>query len=531
MKKYDLIIKNAKIIDGTGAPWFRGDVGVKDGKINYIGNLNGFEAEKIIDAKEKTLAPGFVDCHTHSDFLLLREPEMVSKLAQGVTTVMIGACGISPAPIVDEKKELLDKYVGFTKAGVEPEYNWNTFGEYLNVLEDLDLGVNIAAFLGHGTIRLNAMGFDDRLATPEEMEEMKEQIKGAMEDGAFGMTTGLVYPPGVYSDEEELVELSKVLKDYNGVYLSHVRNESNELRESIQEVINIARKAGVAVQAHHHKACGKENWGTVKTTLNMIEAARKEGVDITLDQYPYPVASTTLRAMLPPWANEGGIEKIKERLQNTDTRKKIYEDIINTDDWDNYLKNCDGAEGVQILFTPETAEFEGKTLVEVGEILGIDPLEAAFELIIKNNGADNACYYMMSEEDVKFVMKSPVTMIGSDSIPVAPGAKCHPRTNGTFPRVLGKYVREEGAIELEEAIRKMTSFPATRFGLHGKGLIKVGMDADLVLFDPDIIIDGADFIDPFKLPEGIEYVIVNGCVAMKNNEFMGEKKGKVLRRT
>lgn len=530
MNSFDLVIKNARIIDGTGSPWYRGDVGIRDGKIAYIGKIESSENAEIIDAKDKVLAPGFIDCHTHSDFLLLREPEMTSKLAQGITTVMIGACGISPAPICDEKKELLDKYVGFTKAGVEPKYNWNSFGEYLNVLDELELGVNIAAFLGHGTVRLNVMGFDDRLATTEEMEAMKVQIAEAMEDGAFGMTTGLVYPPGVYSDEDELVELSKVLKDYNGIYLSHLRDESNGLVDSVQEIINIAERAQVPVQGHHHKASGKQNWGIVKTTLKMIEDARTRGVDITLDQYPYPVASTTLRAMLPPWANEGGIEKIKERLQDPETRKKIYDDIINTTDWDNTYRNCGGGEGAQILFTPKTPEFEGKFLNEVGEILGMDPLEAAFELIIKNEGADNACYYSMSEDDVKYIMKSPVTMIGSDSIPVAPGAKCHPRTNGTFPRVLGKYVREENVISLEEAISKMTSFPATRFGLHGKGLIKPGMDADLVLFNQDTVIDGADFEDPIKPPRGVEYVLVNGKVAMVDNEFKDVREGRVLRR-
>ena len=261
---YDLVVKNARIVDGTGSPWFRGDIGVKDGKISYVGKLpEDVCADEIIDAGGQVLSPGFIDSHAHSDFVLFRDPTMLSKLKQGVTTQMIGPCGISPAPIKPERVELLDKYVGFIKAGAEPKYNWQTFGEYLNVLDELDLGTNIGSYVGHGTVKLNVMGFDARKPTEEELKEMRRQVRDAMADGAFGMTTGLIYPPGVYSEPEEIVEVAKALKEFNGVYLSHMRSEGNNVVQAVKETINVAEKVGIPAQVHHHKACGKKNRGIV----------------------------------------------------------------------------------------------------------------------------------------------------------------------------------------------------------------------------------------------------------------------------
>lgn len=531
MSNFDLLIENAKIIDGTGNPWFYGNIGVKDGKISYIGpKQENINSNETIDAKYQVLAPGFIDCHTHSDFALLRDPGMATKLKQGVTTQMIGPCGISAAPISPEKVELLDSYAGFAKGGVVPKYNWETFADFLNVINKLTLGTNIGAYVGHGTVRINVMGFDARKPTEDELIEMKEQIKEAMEDGAFGLSTGLIYPPGVYSEPEEIEELAKVLYDYNGVYLSHIRNESHDLLKSVKETIDVAKSANVPVQIHHHKAMGITNWGLVKESIKLIENARNKGLDVTIDQYPYTASSTTLRSCLPPWVHEGGIEKVIDRLNDPSTRKRIIEEIKYTEDWENFYKNSNGADGVLISYTPYTPEFQGKTLEEVGKIVGKEPLDALCDIIATNKGNDTACYNMIGEDDIKYVMKSPYTMIGSDSIPVAQGTNCHPRTNGTFPRILGKYVREEETLGLEEAVSKMTGFPANRFNIKGKGLIKEGYDADLVLFDPDTILDGATYEDPFIDPVGINYVLVNGHLAIKDGETTGKTFGRVIKR-
>lgn len=531
MSDFDLMIRNAKIIDGTGNPWFYGDIGIRDGKISYIGILpENASCNDVIDAKRQVLSPGFIDCHTHSDFVLLRDPGMVSKLKQGVTTQMIGPCGISAAPISPDKVNLLDSYTGFAKAGVNPEYNWETFGEYLDVIDTLPLGTNVGAYVGHGTVKINVMGFESRMPTEKELAEMKKQVGDAMKDGAFGMSSGLIYPPGVYSEPEEIEEIAKALKEYNGVYLSHIRNESHDLLKSVAETIHVAEAANIPVQVHHHKAMGIKNWGLVKDSVKLIEEARRRGLDVTIDQYPYTASSTTLRACLPPWVHEGGIQKIVERLNDKSVRARIIDEIENTDNWENFYKNSDGAIGVLVSYTPLTPQFEGKTLDEIGHMTGKKPLEALCDIIAANKGNDNACYHMLGENDVKYVMKCPYTMIGSDSIPVAPGAKCHPRTNGTFPRVLGKYVREEKTLTLEEAISKMSGYPANRFNIKGKGLIKTGYDADLIIFNPDTVSDGATYDDPFKEPEGISHVFVNGQLVIKDGELTGKVSGRVLRR-
>lgn len=531
MNDYELVIRNARIVDGSASPWYRGDVGINGGIIEFVGGLpEEVEAKTEIDAGDMILAPGFVDIHTHNDFALLRDSHLLTKLKQGVTTQMIGQCGISPAPIKKETVELIDAYTGFVKAGAEPSWEWRRFSEYLDVLDSLELGLNVGAFVGHGTIRLNVLGFDSRDPDEEELGEMRQLAYQAMEDGAFGMTSGLIYPPGVYSKPKEITEIARGLVDRQGIYLSHMRNESNTVVEAVQETIAVAEDAGIPGQVVHHKACGQKNFGLVKKTLKLLEEARERGVDMTVDQYPYAASSTTLRSILPPWVHEGGVEKVLGVLKDPEKRKRIRKEIETTENWENMLMHSGGFDGVMVVYTPKTPQYEGKTLTEIGEILGNDPLEAAFDIIVENRGSDNACYFMLDENDVKYVMKHPLVMIGSDSIPAAPGAKCHPRTNGTFPRVLGKYVRQEKTLRLEEAVWKMTGFPATRLNLQKKGFIKRGMDADLVLFDPETVIDGATFEEPFNEPVGILKVIIDGKVVMEDNEFTGIAAGKVLRK-
>ncbi len=530
VSEFDLIIRNSRIVDGTNSPWFWGDVGVKDGKIECVCVLPpGVHCGQEIDAHGEVLAPGFVDMHTHNDFLLLKDPAMVSKLKQGVTTIMVGQCGISPAPIRPDKVPLFDAYTGFVKAGVKPEWNWESFADFLDVLDGLKLGVNVGAFVGQGTIRLCVLGFEIRMPTNEELVEMRLLVHQAMEEGSFGMTSGLIYPPGVYSTSGEIEEIAKGLQEKKGLYLSHMRNESVDVVKSIHETIAVAERVGIPGQILHHKACGRKNFGKVRETLSLLEKARDRGVDMTVDQYPYTACSTTLRGILPPWVQEGGLAELMGRLSDSATRKQLKKEILTTENWENMLLSSGGAEGVMVLYSPDTPEYEGKTLPQIGEIMGQDSLDAAFDVILANNGCDNACYFMLDEDDVKCVMKHPLVMVASDTIPAAPGAKCHPRSNGTFPRVLGKYVREEKTLRLEEAVWKMSGFPATRLKLEKKGFIKAGMDADLVLFNPDTILDGATFENPFGEPRGISHVFMRGCLAVKDGEYAGVAEGKVLR--
>ena len=531
---YDVIFRNAKILDGARSPWFRGSVAIRAGRIERVGNIPaGSAAREEIDVQDNFLCPGFIDAHTHSDFVLLRDPAALPKLKQGVTTQVIGQCGFSPAPVEAENIPLLDSYMGFIKAGVKPVWNWRSFGEWLEVLEQLDLGTNIAGMFGHGTVKIDVMGFDDRLPERSEMEQMKTLVRDSMREGAFGMTSGLAYPPGLYSSREELLELTAVLAEFDGLYATHMMNESNDIVRCIQDTIEILERNRIRGQISHHKVTGEKNRGMIQKTLALIEAARKRGIDIAADQYPYTATSTTLRSILPPWVSEGGLIKMIERLENEELRTRIKNEIHSSPDprWENQLENCGGPENAVILYTPETLEFQGKNLLEISRITGQDYLDAAFDIIIRNRGCDTAYYFEIAEEDVHYAMRHPLVMIASDSIPPAPGSRCHPRANGTFPRVIGRYVRDGEVLSLEEAVWKMSGFPASRIGLRGKGQVSPGMDADLVVFDLDKIAEGADYRNPDNEPEGILYVFVNGEKVLDHGSYTRRTPGKVIRRS
>lgn len=533
---FDTLFLDAKIIDGSGGPWYRGDVGVRGGKIAEIGRLAGKSAARTIDAGGRVLSPGFIDAHTHSDFVVFRDPVMLSKLCQGVTTQVAGQCGQSAAPVNQEYAGLLKSYLGFIMAGTEVPWNWKTFDEWLAELEKLPLAVNFASCAGHGTIRAAVMGFEDRPATAEELELMKSHLREAMEAGSFGLTSGLIYPPGVYAPREEMWALAGVLAETGGIYLSHMRSESGDLLEAVAETIELGRKTGVPVQISHHKALGRDNWGLVKTSLQMVDDARACGIDVTLDQYPYDNCSTSVRACLPPAAQAGGVAAICGRLADPAARAAIAREIKDSLDmskpcgWESMLRHGGGPEGALVVYCPETPRWEGKTIAQIASAMGTDPVEAAFRIIEANKGNDLACYAAIGEEDIKTVMAHPAVMVAADSIPPAEGAGAHPRSFGTHPRVIAKYVREEKVLSLEEAVRKMTSMPAARYGMHQKGLVREGMDADILVFDPAKVRDNATYENPAELASGMDYVFVNGVMTLESGSFTGEAAGEVMRK-
>lgn len=529
---FDILIKNARIVDGTNTPWYKADIGIIDDKIEFIGKSTNNTSNIFIDAQEQFVCPGFIDAHTHFDlgpftFLNFQDHSLKRRLYQGITTQITGCCGCSAAPITKENKDewLLDFGINNTD-----NINWNSFGEYLNELNKQKLGTNYAGYVGHGTIRYNILGYSDKKPNKEELEKMKSILRKSLEEGAIGMSTGLIYPPGVFAETEELIELSSVLSEFNAIYASHIRNESSNWIESVKEVIVIAEKNNIPGIVHHMKVKNPEHKKLVNECLDMVYEARNRGVDITFEQYPYEASWTGLSALLPSWTFEGGNEKILKRLKDKLTTEKIKKEIFVEHGWKNSKDELEGCKKILILEAKNFENYIGKTLYDISKITDKSPIYSAFEILIGTSLNSSAAYFGISQECIKTILKSPLTMIGADSGPSTIGASSHPRNNGTFPKVLGKYVREEGLLSWEEAVFKMTGFPSSKFNLTNRGLIKQGMFADIVIFDPEEIIDSATYVDPFGKPKGINYVIVNGCISIKDGEFTGQVNGKVLKR-
>lgn len=537
--KLDLLIKQGKVIDGTGNPWFRADVGVLDGKIHSVGKLGKMNAKKIIDASGNFVTPGFVDAHSHSDFNTLVYRDMENTIHQGITTVVAGQCGSSPAPLSDIIREEAQKESEANlPEGVELELTWSSFDEYLREEEKEALGANVGHLVGHGAIRAAAMGYDARAPSRDELDAMCNYAEEAMISGAYGLSTGLIYPPGIYADTKEIIELAKVVAKYGGVYDSHIRGEGKTLMKALEEALEVGYKADIPVQISHHKIASKSLWGSSVQTLEMFEEAREKGLDVTVDQYPYKAGSTSLITLLPPWVHDGGREKALERLRDPKLRARMHKEIQEgIEGWENFAGEL-GWEKVYVtsVITDENKPVEGMNLTEIKEYRGSqDEFTALYELLLEEEGAAGMVIFYGNEGDVKRIMKHPLHMVGTDAGccniegPFCKG-KPHPRHYGTYPRVLGKYVREEGVLTWEEAIRKMTSFPAQRFGILDRGLLRPGMCADITVFSPDTVIDNATYKDPHKFPSGIPYVIVNGEITISEGEFTGKRAGKTLRK-
>lgn len=530
---FDLIIRNGCIVDGTGNSRFKADVGIKDGKVVAVENLVGQKSVEAIEAKGLMVCPGFIDMHSHSDITLLIDSKAEGKIRQGITTEVIGNCGSSAAPLDETAKEEIKKTTPMLEEA-KLELDWSTMGEYMSRLESKGIAVNVAPLVGNANVRTLVIKNENRLPTEGELEEMKDVLAQAMRDGAFGLSSGLIYAPSCYSDTNELVELCKVVAQFGGIYTSHIRGEGDRLLDSVKEAIEIGERANVHVEISHHKAVGKANWGKVKQTLKIIETARKKGVDVSCDVYPYTAGSFGLDAMLPPYAQEGGVDMLVERLKNPETRKKLKADMKKgVAGWESQLKEA-GWDATVIADCEGHPEYASKKTSEIAEEKGKDVLDFVFDLLIEETASVSVIRFMMCEEDVRTVLKHPVSVIGTDASVRAPygvlsKGKPHPRSYGTFPRVLGKYVREERLLTFEEAVRKMTLLPAQKLKLKDRGLISEGIWADIVVFNPETVVDKATYTEPHQYPEGIEYVLVNGKVVIERGKHSGALSGKVLR--
>lgn len=529
----DLLLRNARVVDGTGAPGFFGDVGVVGDRIAQIGDVTASSAHRTIDVGGAVLAPGFIDLHTHSDFTLPCFPRAEAMVRQGVTTQLVGNCGFSPFPVQRDRVDLLRTYIAFLDAGLS--WEWQDAAGYAEHLERLPLACNVALQVGHGAVRIAVMGFDNRDPTSSELRAMEGLIARAFEQGVVAISSGLIYVPGSYSRTEELVALVKVAKRYGGFYSSHIRGEGDTLLDAVNEALTIGHLAGVPVQLSHHKAMGKRNWGRVETTLQMIDLARSEGHDVLADQYPYTAGSTTLAAIMPKWAMEGGIEAMLDRLQNPDTWARILAGIAGTSLDQGSIETREfEPEAIMISYVPDGPNkwCEGMMLTDIAAERGENPIEAAMHLLQSERGAVQMIVFAMSEEDVRRVMRHPAVAIASDGWTLSPaaGGKPHPRSYGTYARVLGRYVREERVLSLEEAVRKMTSLPAQRLGCYNRGLVRPDCIADLVVFDPDRITDRATFRDPHQFCDGVTHVVVNGQLIIDDGKDTSAAAGCVLRR-
>ena len=521
---FDLVIKGGLVVDGTGNPWLRKDIGITNGKITRLGHITEDSGETM-DATGMIVSPGFIDLHNHSDFSILAYPSAESYIMQGVTTAVVGNCGMSLAPLNPDNLALLKRYLSpFLRAGFDYGWEWRTLAEFYQKVEKQGISLNLAPLVGQGTIRLAVKGFDSTGSSAEEMNQMKKLLAQSLEDGAFGMSTGLIYPPGCYSSTEELIELASVLREYGAIYTTHMRNEGDRLIEALEEAIEIAEANGIPIEISHHKATGKSNWGKVNATLRLMEQARQRGVEVNCDVYPYIAGSTTITTLLPTWTLAGGVEKMLDRLKNKQTRQSIKLEGTRFSEWD----------GIVIAECPSKKEYQGKSLEDILKETNRfdDPYEGLFDLLLEIEGNATIIVFLMDEDDVRTVMSSPLSSFISDSWVTAldAGGKPHPRAYGTFPRVLGKYVREEKLLTLEQAIRKMTSLPAGKIGLKCRGIFREGFWADVVIFDQAVIKDQATFDDPHQYPKGIEYVIVNGQVVVDHGRLTGVRPGKILRR-
>jgi dihydroorotase/N-acyl-D-amino-acid deacylase len=529
---FDLVIRNGRVIDGTGSPWYLADVGIRDGRIAAIGRLEGAAAKRTIDAAGKVVAPGFIDMLGQSEMTILVEPRLPSKTFQGITTEITGEGG-SIAPISDALVEA-DR-IGYEHYKITPD--WRTFGQYFARLEKQGIGINFASYVGATQVRRMGLGDEDRDPSPAELDQMRGLVRAAMEDGAVGVSTSLQYPPAPYATTEELIALAAEASKHGGFYATHMRSEGNGILAALDEAIRIGREARIPVEVWHLKVAGKHNWGRMPEVVAKIEEARRSGVDVAADTYAYTAWFNSLSAFIPPWAHDGGAAKLVERLRDPAMRARIRKDMETpSSEWDNEWQEIPGPEAVQLcsVHAAELRPLVGKTLAEAAKLRGQDPMDALFDILIADEAYTAVAVSGMSEPDVTLALLQPWVSINNDSQGTATEGLLgnehpHPRAYGTFPRILRKYVREEKKLSLEEAIRKFSALPAQRMRLADRGVLKEGLWADVVIFDPETVRDLATFENPNQLSQGMDYVLVNGVPVIDGGKMTGALPGKVLR--
>jgi N-acyl-D-amino-acid deacylase len=525
--KLDLKIEGATVIDGTGRSGGRTDVGVRDETIVAVGDLSRESAGSSLHASGKVLAPGFIDMHSHSDWALWGNRRAESKIRQGVTTEVVGNCGFSPAPVSDEHLDAVRQFA--LRLPKALDFRWRSMREYLRAFDAGGTALNVVHLVGHGTLRVAAMGFARRAPDTGELTRMQKLMADAMDDGAWGMSTGLIYAPGSYATTDEIAQVAAVAARHRGFYASHIRGEGATLLDAVAEAIEIGRRADMPVQVSHVKAAGRPHWGKVTDALALIDAAAADGLDVMADVYPYTASSTSLRTMLPDWALEGGLDAMADRLRDPATRARLRTEM----EQPGGLAARVGWDNVMVSSCTQRTDAEGRRMSEIAAARGVDPFEAAVDLLLDEGGRGSMILFQLDEADVRRALVHPRVMIGSDGYALAPtgemaGGKPHPRSYGTFPRVLGEYAREQRLLSLSQAIHKMTGMPARRLRLRDRGEIRVGAKADLVLFDARRVADAATYETPARYPEGIEHVIVNGRFVIKSGEHTGSLPGKVL---
>jgi len=530
---FDLVITNGHIMDGTGSPWYSGDIGIRDGRIAAIGNLATASRKRTIDAGGKVVAPGFIDMLGQSELTILVDPRLPSKICQGITTEITGE-GDSAAPlndaIIQAGRSSYDHYK------ITPD--WRTFRQYFARLEKQGMGINLASYVGATQVRRMVLGDDNKQPTPEQLEQMKTLVRDAMKDGAAGISTSLEYAPAPYAKTDELIALATEAGKFGGIYSTHMRNESDAVLEAIDEALRIGREARVPVEIWHIKVAGKNNWGRMPEVVAKINAARAAGADVTADTYAYTAWFNDFSAFIPQWAHDGGTTKLVERLKDPATRERIRKDMLTpSKDWDNEWQEIPGPDAIMIgvVQNPKMLPLQGKRLSEIAKLWNEDPMDALFDFLIDDPFAGVAVFGM-SQPDVTLALQQPWVAIDNDSSGTSPEGLLgqehpHPRAYGTFPRILRKYVREDKVLTLEDAIRKFSALPAQRLRLADRGVLKAGMWADVVIFDPATVRDLATFENPNQLSEGMEYVLVNGVPVIDQGKMSGALPGKVLRGT